>query len=302
MISKHSVVFGLISWACAVLPLAACGEEAIALIDGIELVEAMEEQRETLQSLSQYGDADVAFETEDGELRIEHLSPGPLSIPLYAVEKPGVENCTLVYEAALRSKGLGAPAYLEMWCVFEGQKSRAYFSRALDDVLLGDVSRKVCRTPFFLKAGERPDRVLLGVRMEGPGTLWIDDLRLHRDELPQGILGAQAGFYWHWIPGTLLGVTLGIWGTFAFVLAFLGRGRRMVNTSAALLLGLSFVMAAAGIVLLCEQRPFAVWYAWLLPGLIGLFLSAALLLVARLMYRYAEARRMAAMDLSNALR
>ena len=68
-----------------------------------------------------------------------------------------------------------------MWCVFEGRGE--YFSRGLDNPLTGTIEWTRRQIPFFLKAGENPDRLLLNLVVDGRGTVWIDDIVVTRGAL-----------------------------------------------------------------------------------------------------------------------
>ncbi len=114
-----------------------------------------------------------------GSLRIE--AKGPLTVRLFETGDLDVENARLLYQAALRSKNLEGHAYLEMWCVFPGLGE--YFSRALHAPIGGSTDWVQQETPFFLKPGENPQNVRLNLVVTGPGTIWIDDLRLLRQPL-----------------------------------------------------------------------------------------------------------------------
>lgn len=119
----------------------------------------------------------VAFEAErshdgGGSLRIE--TDEPRVIPLFAVTEVDIEDTRLLYRARLRTEDLEGRAYLEMWCVFEGLGE--YFSRGLADPLSGTTDWTERQIPFFLKAGENPDRLELNLVVDGSGTVWIDDI------------------------------------------------------------------------------------------------------------------------------
>ena len=121
--------------------------------------------------------ADVTFDPEishdgNGALRVD--ATRPRVVPLYEIADPDVEDTRLVYEAFLRTEDLEGRAYLEMWCVFDEQGE--YFSRGLTDPLSGSVEWTHRQIPFFLKAGENPDRLKLNLVVEGSGTVWIDDV------------------------------------------------------------------------------------------------------------------------------
>ncbi len=95
---------------------------------------------------------------------------------LFEVPNPGVEDCTVLYQAKLKTEGLKGRAYLEMWCRFPGLGEA--FSRGLDNTVSGTTDWVACQTPFFLKKGESPELIRLNLVIEGPGKVSIKDIRL----------------------------------------------------------------------------------------------------------------------------
>jgi hypothetical protein len=101
---------------------------------------------------------------------------------LFEIPNPGVEQCLLTYQAKLKTEGLAGRAYLEMWCRLPGQGES--FSRGLDNVVSGSSDWANCQTPFFLKAGDRPDLLRLNLVVEGPGRVLIKDVKVMKGPLP----------------------------------------------------------------------------------------------------------------------
>jgi hypothetical protein len=95
---------------------------------------------------------------------------------LFEVANPGVERCRVMYQAKLKTQGLVGRAYLEMWCRFPGRGEA--FSRGLDNVVTGSNDWATYQTPFFLKAGEKPDLIRLNLVVEGRGKIFIKDVQL----------------------------------------------------------------------------------------------------------------------------
>jgi serine/threonine protein kinase len=98
------------------------------------------------------------------------------TVRLFEVPNPGVERCMLTYRAKLKSEGLIGRAYLEMWCQVPGIGES--FSRGLDNTISGSSGWATCQTPFFLKAGEKPDLIRLNLVVEGQGRVFIKDIEL----------------------------------------------------------------------------------------------------------------------------
>jgi len=95
---------------------------------------------------------------------------------LFEVPDPGVEHCAVFYRAKLKSEGLVGRAYLEMWCQVPGLGES--FSRGLGNTISGSSDWATCQTPFFLKAGEKPDLIRLNLVVEGRGKVFIKDVEL----------------------------------------------------------------------------------------------------------------------------
>jgi len=95
---------------------------------------------------------------------------------LFEVPDPGVENCTILYKARLKTEALAGRAYLEMWCRLPGLGES--FSRGLNNTVSGTTGWVSTETPFFLKRGEKPDLIRLNLVVEGPGQVFIKDVRL----------------------------------------------------------------------------------------------------------------------------
>ncbi len=98
------------------------------------------------------------------------------TLRLYEVPNPGVEECMLIYRARIKTEGLKGKAYLEMWCRFPGKGE--FFSRGLQTSVTGSNDWASYETPFFLKAGEKPDLLKLNLVANGTGSVWIKDVEL----------------------------------------------------------------------------------------------------------------------------
>jgi hypothetical protein len=114
--------------------------------------------------------------TSDGRGSAKISVAEPAIVRLFETGDIDVEDTALVYQAKLRTEGAGGAVYLEMWCHFEGKGE--FFSRGLHSPLKGTIGWTTQEIPFFLKKGENPDNVKLNVVCEGPGTVWVDDVRL----------------------------------------------------------------------------------------------------------------------------
>jgi predicted Ser/Thr protein kinase len=106
---------------------------------------------------------------------------------LFEVPEPGVEDCTVLYRAKLKTEGLTGRAHLEMWCRLPGRGE--FFSKGLNQIATGSNNWATYEIPFFLKEGEKPDLIRLNLVVEDAGNLikkpvagklWITDVELVR--------------------------------------------------------------------------------------------------------------------------
>lgn len=119
--------------------------------------------------------------TADGNGALKITADDTTVVKLYKTGDVDIENARLVYQAQLRTRDLQGNAYLEMWCVFP-EKGR-YFSRGLQNPITGDTDWTQRAILFNLKEGENPDSVEFNLVINGPGTVWIDDIRMMRRPL-----------------------------------------------------------------------------------------------------------------------
>lgn len=104
---------------------------------------------------------------------------------------------------------------------------------------------------------------------------------------------------WAWLPGTVMGVVGGLWGSFAGVLA---RSRpALVIGSLWAWLAASILLLSVALLALVQGQPYGIWYGLLLPGALGTFLGIMFLVllvpVLRAAHRQAEEQKMQARDL-----
>lgn len=121
---------------------------------------------------------DVLVKTE-GRGSIKITTSHPTTICLGEVLGLDVEKAALIYSAKVKSLLEGA-AYLEMWVHVAGGR---YFSRGVNDPVTGRSDWKSIRTPFRLQEGQRPDKVVLNIVINGTGTVWVDAAALAKAPL-----------------------------------------------------------------------------------------------------------------------
>jgi predicted Ser/Thr protein kinase len=98
------------------------------------------------------------------------------TVQLFEVREPALGPGAIFYEADLKTEDFDGRVYLEMWCRFPGRGE--FFSRGHAQAISGTTDWLSSQTPFFLKAGEQPDRVRLNVAVEGKGRVWIRNVTL----------------------------------------------------------------------------------------------------------------------------
>ncbi|MGH8582566.1 MAG: hypothetical protein ACREWG_07195 [Gammaproteobacteria bacterium] len=82
----------------------------------------------------------------------------------------------LTYRADLKSDAVQGRSYLEMWCRIPGRGE--FFSKGFHNALKGTNDWASYEIPFYLKPGQRPDLIKLGLTLEGRGKVWIKNVDL----------------------------------------------------------------------------------------------------------------------------
>jgi len=100
----------------------------------------------------------------------------PRTLALFEVTNPGVEDCTIIYRAQMKTEKLKGRAYLEMWCRLPG--SGEFFSKGFDHVATGSTDWSSYETPAFLKKGEKPDLLRLNLVVESAGRVGIRNIEV----------------------------------------------------------------------------------------------------------------------------
>lgn len=245
--------------------------------------------------LSALSGATVAAGPAGDALRVIVTGDGATSVPLFRVAGDALARdpqapMTLLGSARLEAVELDGQAYLEL--LVEDGEGGAYFSRALDQALTAAGQERTMRTPFFFKHGEAPAAVLIGIRVEGTGTILVDQIALSRQEA-----GGATNLFWF---GLALSLATGLWGALTGILASRGKGRGLVLGLGLVLLMLGVIGLVTGIVLLTRATGLGGYGLTLGSGICTLLL-AVLLPVVRRRYRAIETARMAAADRAEGL-
>ncbi len=103
---------------------------------------------------------------------------GRTEIPLYQLMNVNFRNCVLLLRANVQSEGLTRKAYLEMDCTIAGKGT--FFSKALQDAMLGTQPWRWHQAPFYLRGTEECQALQVKLVFEGGGQLCVKDVELFR--------------------------------------------------------------------------------------------------------------------------
>ena len=224
-----------------------------------------------------------------GSLKIEYKGSDPISITLFEVDHPEINKKSIIYTADIKSENVQNKAYIEMFCVFDyGNNDVSFFSRNLNHAVSGSTDWNQKGTQFFFKENEYPSKVKLGVRFEGPGTIWIDKIVLKN-------VATRIGYYIDF--GTIFGVSIGFIGGLIGILCSIGKARRFV-------IGLSYatvlvctIIFISGIILLSTGANYVQWQPFILCGGIGLLVIGLNIPTIKRRFIEIETRKLKAKDM-----
>jgi hypothetical protein len=118
--------------------------------------------------LRRFGTADPTITLDGVVVAADHWridSVTERTVHLFETPVSGLERCILTYRAQIRTIDSLGRVYLEMWCRIPGRGE--LFSKGFQHAVTGGSDWAACETPFFLKAGERPDLIKLNVVCAG---------------------------------------------------------------------------------------------------------------------------------------
>jgi hypothetical protein len=105
---------------------------------------------------------------------------------------------------------------------------------------------------------------------------------------------------WSWLPGASIGMFGGILGAVTGMLVPAGRRPGLVIALYNAFIAYSALLLGTGLVALMDSQPMIIWAALAGPGVLGLILGAALLLLVRRVYAESNARERASENQENA--
>ena len=97
-------------------------------------------------------------------------------VRLFELPVKQIDDCVILYRARLKTENLQGRVFLEMWCRLPERGE--FFSRGLDQVLVGTNDWASYEIPFVLKKEETPDLLKLNLNVEGAGKIWIKDVQI----------------------------------------------------------------------------------------------------------------------------
>ncbi|MEZ5064913.1 MAG: hypothetical protein R3B81_09260 [bacterium] len=121
--------------------------------------------------------------SSDGGGSARIVAAGPGSFPVCEVQNPVptvARGGFLAFRANLRSEGLDGRARLVAH--YPGRDGLTTESRFSRTEIRGDSAWTSHEAPMFTLIGAAPDRITLGVEIEGQGTVWIDEIQIVRVE------------------------------------------------------------------------------------------------------------------------
>jgi hypothetical protein len=112
-------------------------------------------------------------------------SQGQGVVRLFELQYPGVDNCIVLFKAKLKTQKMEGGASLEMWARLVDQE---FWSKGEGEhQVAGTTNWSEYQIPFRFEKGQLPNRLQLGLRLGGPGTVWIKDVEVtYQPILPFG--------------------------------------------------------------------------------------------------------------------
>ena len=233
-------------------------------------------------------------------LEVRHTQDGPADIRLLEIVDPGVTESRYAISGQIRYEDVSGDAYLEL--ISELPNGKSFFTRTLAETgplerLSGSSGWRDFRLPADRGDAPPPDRLLVNLHLEGPGKVYLTELRLADGSSDWS---RPANAWWSdrsaGLIGGLLGSVIGIFGALAGTLASIGRGRAVVLVLFGVMGTAGAVSLATGIVAVLIGQPYGVWYTLCLIGLIGTVIGFAGIPMMSRRYAATELRRMQALD------
>jgi hypothetical protein len=111
---------------------------------------------------------------EGDELRVESSAAG--SIALFEIPLTKLEQAAIFYRCQIKPESLKSAVYAEMWCRIPS-KGR-FFSRGIHQKVSAAGTWHNSEIPFYLEAGQQPDRLELNLVFQGPGVVRLRNIEV----------------------------------------------------------------------------------------------------------------------------
>jgi hypothetical protein len=236
------------------------------------------------------------------QLKVENTKSTPSTVTVLTIDRPPIAGPRYSLRGQIRYDNVEGTGYLELWNHFPG--GGQYFSRTLADQgpmmkLHGTSGWRDFVLPFDATGAPPPARLVVNVVLQGRGTVYLGPLSLN-DEKGSASAGPEdvgtnrlAG-----MAGGIAGAVVGSIGALIGVLTSLGRARRLVLASTALLTAVGALAFIGGIAAFTLSQAYSSFYPGLLIiGFVTSVVSLGLLPMIRKRYEEVELRTMRAHDL-----
>ena len=227
--------------------------------------------------------------------KIEKSTGSPAPIPILTIEQPGVTRSRHLLAGEVRYRDVSGTGFLEMWTYYG--ETEFYFSRTLGEVgpmakLSGSSEWRGFILPFNGKDDVYPTRLKFNLILPGGGTVELRNLRLYQK-------AGETDQAW-WVPelkgtvGGMTGMTFGLLCGLSLLLAAKGKARTFAVVALTLSLSLAGAVLLAGIAAALMGQPGHVTAPLLIPGVLGVIVSAVIFFRIGRMYLNHELQLIAA--------
>jgi hypothetical protein len=234
---------------------------------------------------------------DDGTLNVPSSGSGPRTLTLVEIESPPIGSDFYAVRGRVRYRDVKGDAYLEMWSVFE---EGHFFTRTLDvsgplQKITGSSDWRDFGLVFDATgAAAPPSRLIVNIVLPGAGEVSLTSLSVV--ELDPGDFASADPARRVGLWGGIAGSVLGIAGALLGWLASAGRARTLVIAGLLLIMAAGGSSLVLGVFAVVRGAPPAVYYSFLLLGVVAILVPAAALPGIRKRYEEIELRRLSALD------
>jgi len=255
------------------------------------------------------GNAPLAGEMADADTLTVTAAPDRQFQPLIEIADPGITAAVYAMKGVMRYENVEGDGYLQLDSHF-GAKG-TFFSKSLAPAgplgkISGSSDWRPFVLPFYANSGDQadgesllPEKLSLALYLPGSGTVSIRGVGLYQYATGEDPL-QSAG---HWISarnatwlGAVGGSLVGLWGALIGVISARGKARRFALGSATALLLIGIASIGMGVAALASGQPYAVYYPFLLIGMVLVIVMAVLRRTLPKRYEQLELMKMQAMD------